>query len=200
MRHLEEKNSLSELQHTAIIGCLKALSAGELILFPTDTLWGIGCDATNDKAVEKIYQLKRREENKSLVILVNGDEMLSKYVDEIPDAAKDLLEYAENPLTIVYPSASGISGLAIANDKSVAVRVTKDPFCCELIRKFRKPVVATSANMSGDPSPNSFLEINPAILKGVAYVVNLHEHKRKLSTPSTIIKVDKNNVIKFVRK
>lgn len=180
--------------------CIAVLKAGGTILYPTDSLWGIGCDATNEEAVKKIYTIKNREESKSLIILIDAAEKLNKYVKDVPAQAWDLVEYAEKPLTIVYPVGLNIARSVINPDRSVAIRVVKNNFCVALIRKFGKPIVSTSANISGENAPLQFSEINEAVLTGVDYVVNLPHEKNKIGKPSTILKIETNGVIKFLRK
>ncbi len=179
---------------------LEVLKEGGLILYPTDTIWGIGCDATNEKAVKKIYALKKREESKSLIVLVNEPSMLNIYVEEVPAVAWDLIEFAEHPLTIIYPGAKKLASNVIAPDGSAGMRVVNDEFCKKLIYKFRKPIVSTSCNISGDPAPLLFEEIPSTILDGVDYIVNLRQNDYKTSKPSTIIKFEPNGVFKFIRK
>src|SRR5476651_1867527 len=151
---------------------LKVLQEGGIILYPTDTIWGIGCDATNTEAVKKIYALKQRDEAKSMIILLGVDNQLQSYISNVPDIAYDLMEYAENPLTLVMPGAKNISPALIATDGSVGVRVTNHEFCKQLIQRLRKPLVSTSANISGEPSPKNFGQISAEIIDGVDYVVD----------------------------
>ncbi len=182
-----------------IAKALEVLNAGGIILYPTDTIWGIGCDATNEEAVQKIFKLKQREESKSLIVLVNEPMMLNLYVEEVPAVAWDLVEFAEHPLTIIYPGAKKLAPSVIAADGSAGIRVASDDFCKRLIYKFRKPIVSTSSNISGDPAPELFGQISSAILDGVDYIVNLRQNERA-SKPSTIIKFEPNGVFKFIRK
>jgi L-threonylcarbamoyladenylate synthase len=179
---------------------LKIIQDGGIILYPTDTIWGIGCDATNTEAVKKIYHLKQREESKSMIILLDVDNKLQSYVSEVPDIAYELIEYAENPLTIVMPGAKNVSPALIANDGSIGVRVTKHPFCQQLIQRLRKPLVSTSANISGQPSPEYFSKINPDIIEGVDYVVDLEQHSTEIKRPSTIMRLAPNGGFEFIRR
>lgn len=179
---------------------LKIIQDGGIILYPTDTIWGIGCDATNTEAVKKIYHLKQREESKSMIILLDVDNKLQSYVSEVPDIAYELIEYAENPLTIVMPGAKNVSPALIANDGSIGVRVTKHPFCQQLIQRLRKPLVSTSANISGQPSPEYFSKINPDIIDGVDYVVDLEQHSTEIKRPSTIMRLAPNGGFEFIRR
>ena len=159
--------------------CIKELQKGNLILYPTDTVWGIGCDATNPEAVKKVYQLKNREDSKALICLVANQAMLERHIEEVPDVAYDLIDLAEKPITIVFDQPKGIAKNLIAEDNTLAIRVASDKFCQYLINKFGKPIVSTSANISGMPTPKQFKEIAPEILKGVDYVVNLPRREQK---------------------
>ncbi|WP_338127095.1 L-threonylcarbamoyladenylate synthase [Tenacibaculum piscium] len=168
-----------------IIGILKI---GKTILYPTDTVWGIGCDATNFEAVQKVYQLKNRAESKSLIILVDSVEMLKNYVEVLPKLAIQLIENAKKPTTIIYPNPKNLAKNTIASDNTIAIRIPKDDFCLQLIKAFGKPIVSTSANVSGEPTPKTFSEISTAILQSVDYVVALHQDKTTEKS-STILKV-----------
>jgi len=182
-----------------LLHALKTLQNGGLLLYPTDTIWGIGCDATNQSAIEKIYTLKKRENSKALLCLVSDIRMLTKCVYDIPEAAYNIIELATKPTTIIYDQPINVAPNLIAEDNSLAIRVASDEFCQKLIRKFKRPIVSTSANISGEQSPNHFKEINNEILKGVDYVVNLHRDK-KSNTPSSIIKLENNGIVKVIRK
>ncbi|HRV54538.1 MAG: L-threonylcarbamoyladenylate synthase [Flavobacteriaceae bacterium] len=181
-----------------IKNCLEVLLNGGLILYPTDTVWGIGCDATNPEAIKKVYQLKQREDNKALICLAADDRMLKKYVKEVPQVALDIIEIANKPTTIIYDEAQNLAPNLISSDGSIAFRIPDDDFCYWLMRKFNKPIVSTSANISSAPTPQSFKEISPAILKGVDYVVNLHRDKI-CKNPSSIIKLSNNGTVKVIR-
>ena len=176
------------------------LREGGTILYPTDTIWGIGCDATNAKAVEKIFELKKRNENKSLIVLVDDDSRLQRYVKEVPSNAWDLIEYSDRPLTIIYPKGVSLPTTVIAADGSVAIRIVKDEFCKQLIRKLNKPLISTSANFSNEPTPLNFNEIDAAVLEAVDYVVNLRQNEKNNSQPSVILRLELNGKIKFIRK
>lgn len=175
------------------------INKGGLLLYPTDTVWGVGCDATNPEAVKKIYELKKREDNKALICLVSDTRMLEKHVYEVPDAAYDIVDLSDKPTTIIYDQPINVANNLIAEDNTLAIRVASDEFCQKLIRKLKRPLVSTSANISGQPTPKSFSEISKDILKGVDYVVNLHRDKQN-NTPSTIIKLSNNGVVKIIRK
>lgn len=183
-----------EIEHTLTI-----LKQGGLILYPTDTVWGIGCDATNPEAVKKIYELKQRSDSKALICLVNTYNMLERHVDNVPKIAYDILDLAVNPTTIIYDNPAGIAENLIANDDTLAIRVVKHEFCEKLIRYLGKPLVSTSANISGEPTPKSFKEISSAILKGVDYVVNLHSENKALK-PSSIIKISNDGKVNIIRE
>lgn len=179
--------------------CCEFLAQGGLILYPTDTVWGIGCDATNEAAVEKIYTLKQRASSKTMICLVANDFMLEQYIEKVPDLAYDILDIATKPTTIIYEAPKGVAKNLIADDHTLAVRVASDPFCQQLIRKFKRPIVSTSANIAGQPTPTSFKEIPDRILKGVDYVVNLERDKIK-STPSSIILLRNDGTVKVIRE
>nr|WP_299384355.1 L-threonylcarbamoyladenylate synthase [Allomuricauda sp.] len=175
------------------------LSAGGLILYPTDTVWGIGCDATNPEAVKKVYTLKNREDSKALICLVANQAMLERHVKNIPDVAYDIMDFATKPTTIVFDNPLGIAPNLVAEDNTIAIRVASDKFCQYLINNFGKPIVSTSANISGFPTPKSFNGISPEILKGVDYVVNLPD-ENKDPKPSSIIKLSADGQVKVIRE
>ena len=179
---------------------LEVVKAGGIILYPTDTIWGIGCDATNEEAVQKVMALKGRSASKSLIVLVDNDTKLASYVREIPDVAYDLIEYAENPLTIVYSNAKNLAPSVINEDGSVGIRVVKHNFCQQLIQRFRLPIVSTSANISGEPAPKNFSEVSQEIINGVDYVVNLEQEVSEEKTPSTIMKLSPDGLFTFIRR
>jgi L-threonylcarbamoyladenylate synthase len=178
----------------------EVLKNGGLILYPTDTIWGIGCDATNAEAVDKVYKLKGRAEEKSLIVLLDTENKLQSYIKEVPEIAYDLIEYAENPLTIIYSGAKNLAPNTIAKDGSIGIRIVKHDFCQQLLQRFRKPVISTSANMSGNPSPSTFDDIEDIILKGVDYVVNWEQDNKKEHKPSTIMKLEPGGLFSFIRK
>lgn len=179
---------------------LAVLHKGGTILYPTDTVWGIGCDARNRDAVNKIFEIKQRAEYKSMVVLVCDEKMLNRYVKEVPAVAWDLIEAAESPITIIYPEGRGLAQNVIAADDSVGIRIVKDDFCRDLIHKFGKPIVSTSANISGEKAPSSFAEISNEVLNRVDYIVNWRQNETNNTKPSTIIKVAMNGEIKIFRK
>ncbi|MFY0603273.1 MAG: threonylcarbamoyl-AMP synthase [Flavobacteriaceae bacterium] len=172
---------------------LHQLERKGLILYPTDTVWGIGCDGTDEEAVKKIFALKNRVESKSLVVLVSSVEMLKQFIKRIPTKAQLVLDTSNTPTTIIYENPIGLAKNAIASDNTIAIRIPEHDFCQILINKFRKPIVSTSANISGDPTPNSFSEISKPILEGVDYVVNL-ERQKITKKSSTILKLQGDDV------
>ena len=178
----------------------KIIQDGGIILYPTDTIWGIGCDATNTDAVQKIYRLKQRDEAKSMIILLDNDNKLQSYVAEVPDVAYDLIEFAENPLTLVMPGAKNISPALINKDGSIAIRIVKNDFCEQLIQRLRKPLVSTSANISGKASPQYFSQVDQEIIDGVDYVVDIDQHSMEIKNPSTIMRLEPGGKFEFIRR
>ena len=178
--------------------CLHVLQEGGLIVYPTDTVWGIGCDATNAEAVKKVYALKEREDSKALICLVANQAMLERHVTHVPDLAYDLMDLSTKPLTIIYDNPMGIANNLIASDNTLAIRVASDPFCQQLIKRFRKPIVSTSANLAGARTPASFRQISTPILKGVDYVVALYQDANNQQS-SSIIKLSKDGTVKVIR-
>ena len=172
---------------------LRVLKSGGIILYPTDTIWGIGCDATNEEAIKKIFNIKRREESKALISLVSSKNQLKRIVTEIPK-----IDITSSPTTVVYPKVNGISKLAISSNGSAAIRITKDTFCKKLIDKFSKPIISTSANISGEDYPKKFSEISNDILTKVDYIVKLKQNIKMIS-PSKIILICENGKIKKIR-
>nr|MBC7613322.1 threonylcarbamoyl-AMP synthase [Pseudopedobacter sp.] len=179
---------------------LEVLKSGGIILYPTDTVWGLGCDATNAEAVAKIFKLKNREDSKSLIILLDTDNKLQSYISEVPDIAYDLIEYTEKPLTIIYSGAKNLAKNLINHDGSIGIRIPKHEFCQQLIQRFRKPIVSTSANISGEPTPTNFSEMSQTIIDGVDYVVDLEQESTEKKEPSTIMKLEADGKFIFIRK
>jgi L-threonylcarbamoyladenylate synthase len=178
---------------------LIVLKEGGVIIYPTDTIWGVGCDATNEKAVEKVYQLKRRSENKSLIVLMDSWEMLEKHIADIPNKVSCIIKGSSKPTSVIYNDPIGLAKNVIANDNTVVIRIVNDEFCKELIRKFKRPIVSTSANYSGTKTPKSFFDIDTSLLEKADYIVNLHRNKTQ-TMASQIVKVDKRGKIEFIRK
>lgn len=177
---------------------LKVLENNKLLLYPTDTVWGIGCDATSEEAVAKVFEIKQRSESKSLVILVDSFEMLKKYIPKVPKAVLELLSKTTNPTTIIYENPVGLAKSAVGADNTVAIRIVQNEFCRELIHLFGKPIVSTSANISGNPTPKSFDEIEKSILDSVDYVVNLQRDEVNEKS-STILKINEKGEITVLR-
>lgn len=177
---------------------LATLKHGGLILYPTDTVWGIGCDATNAEAVQKIFQLKKRSESKALICLVSTLQMLEQIVGKVSETVLQILKNSTKPTTVIYESPKGVAQNLIASDHTLAIRLIKDEFCEQLIQKFGKPIVSTSANISSKKTPQSFQEISREILEGVDYIVNLHRQKQDGQT-STIIKITGEGEIVIIR-
>lgn len=182
-----------------INNALTTLKQGGLILYPTDTVWGIGCDATNYEAIEKIYKLKQRADSKSMICLVSDFKMLNQYIEEVPEVAYDILKYAIKPTTIIYDRPLHVAENLIAEDNTLALRVVRESFASQLLKKFKKPVVSTSANISGQKTPKSFKEISDEILKGVDYIVNLPNAK-STKKPSAIIKLGNDGMVQVIRQ
>ncbi|MBI2966909.1 MAG: L-threonylcarbamoyladenylate synthase [Bacteroidetes bacterium] len=180
--------------------CLKGLVNGGVILYPTDTIWGIGCDATSPVAVERIISIKKRHPEKGFIILVNGWKMLSEYVSQIPETVREFTTEHKRPLTVVYPLVRGFAANAISSDGSAGIRIVKDSFCRSLLRQFRKPIISTSANESGKPFPRNFSEINRRIIKKCDYAVKFRQEETFVNFPSDIIRFDEEKKAIFIRK
>lgn len=178
---------------------LSALKSKGLILYPTDTIWGIGCDATCAEAVAKVYALKKREDSKALIVLVSDLDMLTRYVKEIPEVALQLIEVNDAPMTIIYPEGVGLAANLLAEDKSIAIRIPQNEFCRKLIKRFGRPIVSTSANISGEPAAASFGEISKEIIEGVDAVAAAEYDNGATGRSSQIIKVTLDSQIKVIR-
>lgn len=185
--------------NTEVHNAFEVIKNGGIILYPTDTVWGIGCDATNEDAIKKIFALKQRAESKSMIVLVNGERMMHQVFNEIPEVAWQILDFAEKPTTLILDKPKNVAKNLISEDNSLAVRMVNEPFCYKLMERMKKPLVSTSANISGMFTPKSFKEISPEIIKGVDYVVNLH-HDKVCKNPSTIIKLGLDSQVKVIRK
>ena len=175
------------------------IQQGGIILYPTDTVWGIGCDATNSEAVAKIYQLKQRAETQSMIVLMNGEKMMYNVFKDIPEVAWQIMDLSEKPTTLILDKPRNVAANLIASDNTLGIRIVKEPFCFKLMEKMKKPLVSTSANISGQPTPITFAAISPEIINGVDYVVNLHRDKIG-GKPSTIIKITNDSQVKVIRK
>jgi L-threonylcarbamoyladenylate synthase len=178
---------------------LDILRKGGLILYPTDTIWGLGCDPTNEAAVNKIFNLKAREKSKSLIILANSVDMVERYVRDIPEIAYELVSVSDSPLTIIYPEGKNLAPGVCSSDGSIAIRICNDEFCNDLISRFRKPLVSTSANFSGKPSPANFNEIEEDLISKVDYVVKYRQEDRGNSKASPVIKINRDGSMIIIR-
>lgn len=180
--------------------CLRTLRDGGLILYPTDTIWGIGCDATLDEAVRRVYALKQRADHKAMLTLVDSTSRIGSYVDTIPDIAWDLVELSERPLTIIYPRARNLAPSLLGPDGSIGIRVTRERFTHALCERFRRPIVSTSANLSGHASPKCFNEISDEVIRGVDYVVHYRRTDLTPARPSGILLLGADGTIKVIRE
>jgi len=184
---------------TEVYNSFDIIKKGGIILYPTDTIWGIGCDATNSEAIKRIFALKKRISTKSMIALVNGDRMLYQIFDQIPENAFNIWDLSEKPTTIILDNPKNLAKEIIADDNSIGIRIVKEQFCYNLISMMKKPLVSTSANISNEPTPSVFSQINPDIIAGVDYVVNIHKDRQN-SKPSTILKLTLDNKINIIRK
>jgi len=173
---------------------------GGVILYPTDTIWGIGCDATNEDAVHRVYEIKQRQDSKAMLVLVDSSVKVDFYVRDVPEVAWDLIDLADKPLTIIYSGARNLAANLLAEDGSVGIRVTNEDFSKRLCQQFRKAIVSTSANISGQPSPKNFSEISEEVKSAVDYIVGYRQEEMSNPKPSSIIKLDKGGVIKIIRE
>ena len=178
--------------------CLQVLKSGGLILYPTDTIWGIGCDATNEMAVQKIYDLKKRSDEKAMIVLVADERDVLQYTASPDLSVFDYLEQTQKPTTVIYDGAIGLAENLIGKDGSIAIRICNEQFCKHMIKRFRKPLVSTSANLSNQPSPKIFTQIPEEIKKGVDYIVQYRQDDKTIASPSSVIKWD-NGVITVIR-
>jgi len=183
-----------------IVKAIEILQKGGIILYPTDTIWGIGCDATNAHAVKRIYDLKKREDSKSMLVLLDNESKLNSYLTEVPEIAWDLIDFATKPLTIIYPNAKNLATNLIAEDKSIGIRITREEFSKTLCMRFKKPIVSTSANISGEPSPTSFDKISQEVKEGVDYIVKYRQEETSNPAPSSIMKLGLGGEIKIIRE
>ncbi len=188
------------INDTAISQSIEILKAGKTLLYPTDTVWGLGCDATNEQAIERIYELKKRPKSKSFILLIHDIAQLYDYVKDIPEVAWDIVEYSEIPLTVIYPQGRNLPKNVLGPDGSVAIRLVKEGPCLPLLKKFRKAIVSTSANISGAPSPANFGEITPDVLNGVDYVVNCSDARLAEGRASRIIRLEMDGTFELIRK
>ncbi len=185
---------IEEIKH-----CIQVLTSGGTIIYPTDTIWGLGCDATLEKAVDQVFEIKGRHKTKSLIILLDTMDKLERYVVEVPPIAWDLLEQADSPLTIIYPEGRNLAPNVLASDGSIGIRIVKDDFCKQLISRFNRPLVSTSANFSGDPAPVSFSRISPEFMQKATYVVNWKREIIRPANPSPVMRIALNGEIELIR-
>lgn len=178
---------------------IETMRNGGVILYPTDTVWGIGCDATNAEAVEKVYRIKHRDDSKALICLVDSDARLQRYVRKVPEVAWNLLEIAETPTTVILDNAVNLAPNLIATDGTIAMRITREPFSKELCYRFQKPIVSTSANISGEPAAQNYRDISEELLAAVDYVCFSRRQEHKPHKPSNIIKLSENGEVKIIR-
>ncbi|MBG0780845.1 MAG: threonylcarbamoyl-AMP synthase [Bacteroidales bacterium] len=182
-----------------IEAAVEILKAGKVMLYPTDTIWGLGCDATNQKAVERLFKIKQRTEKKSLIILVDSEKRIKQYVKNVPEMAYDLIRNAPNPISIVYPGAKNLAKNVIGSDKTVCIRITSNEFCIEVVKRFGKAITSTSANISGHPAPLIFGQISDEVKSAVDHIVGLYQDEVKLPKASTIIKLEKDGTFEILR-
>jgi L-threonylcarbamoyladenylate synthase len=178
---------------------VKTLREGGVILYPTDTIWGIGCDATNADAVKRVYEIKRRQDSKAMIVLANSDAMIANHVEQAPEVAWDVVTLATNPTTVIFDKGRNLAPNLMAADGSVAFRLTREDFSSQLCFHLRRPIVSTSANISGQPSPKSFGDIADEIIKAVDYVVRYRQDDRTPASPSSIIKIGNKGEVKIIR-
>lgn len=183
-----------------IRAAVECMRQGGVILYPTDTVWGIGCDATNEEAVARVYRIKQREEAKAMICLVDSDVRLQRYVRDVPEVAWQVMDVAVRPTTVILDGAAGLARNLLAEDGSVALRITREEFSRELCYRFQKPLVSTSANISGEPAPANYCDIAPEILSAVDYVCFSRRGEKKPHTPSCIIKIANDGEVKIIRK
>ncbi|MBO7051152.1 MAG: threonylcarbamoyl-AMP synthase [Prevotella sp.] len=182
-----------------IKAAVEVMKKGGVILYPTDTVWGIGCDATNKEAVAKVYQIKRREESKAMICLVDSDIRIQRYVRDVPEVAWDVMNLATKPTTVILDGANGLADNLIADDGSVAIRITQEEFSKELCYRMQKPIVSTSANISGEPAAQNYCDISEEILNAVDYVCTSRRNEHKPHQPSSIIRLRKDGEVTIIR-
>lgn len=197
---MKKEFSLTHEAQEDIRKAIDVMRRGGIILYPTDTIWGIGCDATNAEAVSKVYQIKQRADAKALITLVDSEAKVEAYVQDVPSMAWDLIDNSQKPLTIIYDHPRYLAPNLLAPDGSAAIRITHEPFSQQLCLQFRRPIVSTSANISGQPSPQTFADISDEIRQAVDYICTSRQQERQPAQPSSIIKLSEGNVIKIIRK
>ena len=198
MSQIREKGHLSEYRED-INKAIDVMNKGGVVLYPTDTIWGIGCDATNEEAVKRVFEIKRRNDAKALITLIDSEAKLEAYVENVPEVAWQLIEVAERPLTIIYDGARNLAPNLLAEDGSVGIRITREEFSKNLCMRMRRPIVSTSANISGEPSPQSFADISSEILSAVDYVCTSRREEKQNPPASNIIKLGAGGEVKVIR-
>ena len=191
---------MNEAMKEDIKKACEVMNKGGVILYPTDTIWGIGCDATNEEAVKRVYEIKKRADSKAMLVLVDNAVKVDFYVNQAPEVAFDLIELSTKPLTIIYDDAKNLAPNLIAEDGSIGIRVTSEEFSNQLCFRFRKAIVSTSANVSGEPSPATFAEISEEIKQSVDYIVQSRQNEKAVAKPSGIIKLGKGGQVKVIRE
>lgn len=191
---------MNEEIKTEVENTVRVLEEGGVIVYPTDTVWGLGCDALNSRAIDRVYKIKKRAEQKSLIMLVDSFQSLNKYVARVPDIAIDFINSMENPVTVIYDNARNLPRNVSAPDGTIAIRVVRDEFCLALIRGLGKPIISTSANISGEPTPLVFKQISPGIINNADYVVKLFHEKFNQGKASTIIRLFENGTYNVIRE
>ena len=179
---------------------IEVLRAGGVLLYPTDTVWGLGCDATNETAVKRIYEIKQRADSKALLLLIDSVGKLQGYVDEVPELAYDIIEMSEKPITIIYSKGKNLATNVLADDGSIGIRVTRELFSRALCERFRRPIVSTSANISGAPTPRNFSQIALEVIESVDYVVGYRQTDLSEATASSIIKLGPGSFVQVIRE
>ena len=195
----EQIQQIRAQQENDITQCVNTLNNGGLILYPTDTVWGIGCDATNAEAVKRVYQLKQRDDSKALIVLIDNADHIDHYVVDVPAIARELIDFAVKPLTIIYEGAYNLAPNLLGDEDSVGIRIPNDEFCHQLCARFGKPIVSTSANVSGKPTAKTFADIDPAIVNGVDYAVHYRRDDTTPHHPSNIILLSRDGTFKIIR-
>ncbi len=195
----EQIQQIRAQQENDITQCVNTLNNGGLILYPTDTVWGIGCDATNAEAVKRVYQLKQRDDSKALIVLIDNADHIDHYVVDVPAIARELIDVAVKPLTIIYEGAYNLAPNLLGDEDSVGIRIPNDEFCHQLCARFGKPIVSTSANVSGNPTAKTFADIDPAIVNGVDYAVEYRRNDTTPHHPSNIILLSRDGTFKIIR-
>ncbi len=185
---------------TEVLNTVRVLEEGGVIVYPTDTVWGLGCDALNSRAVDRVYKIKKRNEQKSLIVLLDSFESLSKYVARVPEIAVDLIRSIDNPVTVIYDNARNLPRNVTAPDGTIAIRVVREGFCSQLIKELGKPIISSSANISGEPTPLVFKQISPDIINQSDYVVKLFHDQFNQGKASTIIRLFENGTYKIIRQ